>query len=277
MLIFCILVCVFKINFMSKKYLIVFFFLFYKLSAQTGINTQNPKTTFEVQGFPDDPNTVDGIIAPRLKLSELYAKNSTYGSSQKGTIIYVSNIDMVVNSLPDSLKYITVEGYYFFNGTNWGTLQDLTGIVLFIASLGNGDGTVVNQSFLSGHTAANFNRINMTNIVENIGGGIWNPTNRTFKIPLTGTYYVTASVRVQDNSPARDVFINVDSQQIDTESALWSYSANGLYTVQYARLGYYRAGEEVSLWFFGQNTTPTTPVNVSNATLSLLYLSSFGK
>lgn len=262
---------------MQKRYVLIFFFLLFKLSAQIGINTNTPSTTFQVVGSPDDPNTVDGIIAPRLKLSELFAKRAKYGIEQKGTIVYVNNIDEIVTNLTVPYKYITVEGYYFFDGETWKTLQDLSGIVLFEISLGDGDGTVARQTFNAGSTATSFNKINLQNITENIGNGTWDNVNKSYEIPLTGTYFVSASVRFTDSSPARDVFINVDSKREDTPSALWGYSNSGKFTIQYSRLGYYRAGDNVSLWAFGQTGTNATTVNIANATLSFLYISSFGQ
>lgn len=263
---------------MQKRYVLIFFFLLFKLSAQIGINTDKPSTTFQVVGSPDDPNTVDGIIAPRLKLSELYAKRAKYGIEQKGTIVYINNIDLTVEQITDAdYRYITVEGYYFFDGKTWKTLQDLSGIVLFEISLGDGDGTVARQTFNAGSTAVNFTKINLDNITENIGNGTWNNGNKSYKIPLTGTYFVSASVRFTDSSSARDVFINVDSKQEDTPSSLWGYSNSGKFTIQYSRLGYYRAGDDISLWAFGQTSPTNTTVSVSNATLSFLYISSFGQ
>ena len=36
------------------------------LQAQVGINTQNPETTFEVVGKPNDTTHYDGILPPRI-------------------------------------------------------------------------------------------------------------------------------------------------------------------------------------------------------------------
>ncbi|MFR9165373.1 MAG: hypothetical protein ACLVKO_03735 [Dysgonomonas sp.] len=58
----------------------------------------------------------EGIIAPRLKLSEVIARDPYYGSPQKGAIIYVSEIDDVPEGLTEKVEK---EGYYYFDGTAW--------------------------------------------------------------------------------------------------------------------------------------------------------------
>jgi len=84
------------------------------INAQVGINTGAPQATLDVVGFPTNTNKPDGIIAPRLSLSQLAAK--TYAAAQTGALVYVTSI----NATPaGSTINVTAPGYYYFDGTVW--------------------------------------------------------------------------------------------------------------------------------------------------------------
>ncbi|KFF08676.1 hypothetical protein [Chryseobacterium luteum] len=99
---------------MKKKLLTlaVLSFTGYLINAQVGINTGVPQATLDVVGFPG--TKPDGIIAPRLSLTQLTAK--TYASAQTGAIVYVTTIDATPSG---STINVTAPGYYYFNGTIW--------------------------------------------------------------------------------------------------------------------------------------------------------------
>ncbi|MFP3802707.1 hypothetical protein, partial [Paraburkholderia sp. SIMBA_027] len=71
--------------------LAVLSFTGYLVQAQVGINTAPPQATLDVTGFPTVTGKLDGIIAPRLSISQLVAK--TYTSAQTGAMVYVTIID----------------------------------------------------------------------------------------------------------------------------------------------------------------------------------------
>ena len=56
---------------MDRLIYFLFFLLTLSLQGQVGVNTQNPETTFEVVGKPDDLNHYDGIIPPRITVDQL--------------------------------------------------------------------------------------------------------------------------------------------------------------------------------------------------------------
>ena len=86
----------------------------YLINAQVGINTGLPQATLDVVGFPTNINKPDGIIAPRLSLSQLAAK--TYAAAQTGALVYVTSI----NATPaGSTINVTTPGYYYYDGTVW--------------------------------------------------------------------------------------------------------------------------------------------------------------
>ena len=66
------------------------FFLFFTiiLQAQVGINTENPETTLEIVGKPNDVSHYDGILPPRITGDQLAAK--PYPSTKKGAIGFVT-------------------------------------------------------------------------------------------------------------------------------------------------------------------------------------------
>lgn len=92
-------------------------------SAQVGINTNQPKTTFDVSAKPGvtvgsiDNTQVLGLQAPRVTRAQLTASIASYGTDQKGALIYVT--DVSGGSATDARVNITSVGYYFFDGSVW--------------------------------------------------------------------------------------------------------------------------------------------------------------
>ena len=55
--------------------------------SQVGIDTDTPKATLDIKASPSISTRIDGFIAPRLKGSELKAKDGLYTTAQDGTIV----------------------------------------------------------------------------------------------------------------------------------------------------------------------------------------------
>lgn len=88
-------------------------------NAQVGINTPTPAGTLDVVAKTTGiaTTTPEGLIAPRLTISDLSAKTPAYGTAQTGTLIYVTN---ATNAEPSGQTVnITAAGYHFFDGTVW--------------------------------------------------------------------------------------------------------------------------------------------------------------
>ncbi|WP_131368507.1 hypothetical protein [Chryseobacterium soli] len=97
---------------MRKIYSISLVLLTAVLSAQTGINTAEPKATLDVTGSPSDANRFDGIIAPRITGNQLKLK--TYTADQNGALVYVTAA--ADNPLAtDQTANVTSNGYYYFD------------------------------------------------------------------------------------------------------------------------------------------------------------------
>ena len=91
--------------------------------GRVGINTTNPKTTFDVNGKIDGSGNllttdITGLQAPRLTRAELTAKGNTlYGADQKGALVYIT--DVSGGDANSQRTNISAVGYYYFDGTVW--------------------------------------------------------------------------------------------------------------------------------------------------------------
>jgi len=84
--------------------------------AQVGINTDSPKATLDVTASVSDLSKTDGFIAPRLKGSELKAKDTLYTSGQDAAIVYVTEA-LAAADVTDITTNVTSIGYYYFDKT----------------------------------------------------------------------------------------------------------------------------------------------------------------
>lgn len=104
------------------KKLLSFFFILYSiisLNAQVGINTNTPKATFKVSASETTPiNIPPGIIDPKVSLNFLISNSDKYTNDQKGTIVYVNDINSEeVN--PITLEIKSTGYYYYYDGNKW--------------------------------------------------------------------------------------------------------------------------------------------------------------
>ena len=82
--------------------------------GRVGINTSTPAATLDVVASPSIPTRIDGLIAPRLKGSELKSKDALYTTAQDGAIVYVTE---AVSGTSDKTTNVTSIGYYYFDKT----------------------------------------------------------------------------------------------------------------------------------------------------------------
>ena len=91
--------------------------------GRVGINTTDPKTTFDVNGKIDGSGNllttdITGMQAPRLTRAELTAKGDVlYGADQKGALVYITDVT-AGDALTQRIN-ITAAGYYYFDGYVW--------------------------------------------------------------------------------------------------------------------------------------------------------------
>lgn len=89
----------------------------YCANAQVGVGTNTPQSTLDIVGKPTDTATPDGVIAPRVSVANLDAKNAAYTTAQTGAIVYVNDIS--AGSTVTATAAINAVGYYYFDGTKW--------------------------------------------------------------------------------------------------------------------------------------------------------------
>jgi len=97
-----------------------FFAVPLKAQVTVGALTE-PHSTLEVVTQPAGSTTPDGIMAPRMALSQLNARSALYTTDQKGALVYVTLVD--VATIPQTVN-ITAAGYYYFDGAVWVKITD---------------------------------------------------------------------------------------------------------------------------------------------------------
>ena len=82
------------------------------LTAQVGINNNDPKATLDVTASKD-PTKPDGIIAPHIEGDILTSRDNLYNAPQDGALVYVT----AVCGTPSGGKTanITAIGYYYYD------------------------------------------------------------------------------------------------------------------------------------------------------------------
>lgn len=88
--------------------------------AQTGVNTKTPKATLDVQANLAQTDLASGLIAPRVTLDYLLTNVNLYSEEQRGTIVYVFDVDISeIDNTESSTVSIEKDGYYYFDGNTW--------------------------------------------------------------------------------------------------------------------------------------------------------------
>ncbi len=88
------------------------------LNAQTakkgvGIKTDTPQTTLDVRAEATDTTMPDGVLVPRLTVTELNAKSAVYGADQNGALVFVtSNTQGATGTKVEKVKD---PGFYYYD------------------------------------------------------------------------------------------------------------------------------------------------------------------
>lgn len=189
---------------MKKNFIILTSIFPILLFSQIGVNTANPKATFDVSGDPSNISKLDGIIPPRITGAELRAK--TYTAEQTGAMVYVTAAD---TAPAGQTINVTRTGYFSFDGTVWTAistpplnLPNGTGTVIAI----NGEQQVALEISARMNTDWNIASTNTTpirianiiiEIIDNYNSFSNLASGNTFTVNSDGTYLVTMSFSVQ--------------------------------------------------------------------------------
>lgn len=99
----------------KSVFVLPYFILSQFLSGQVGVNTQNPATTMDIVGNPASSTIPDGLLTPRLTGDQLKAKDTAYGTSQDGAIVYVTQ---PVQTPTSKTINVTSPGHYYYDASN---------------------------------------------------------------------------------------------------------------------------------------------------------------
>lgn len=93
------------------------FFFTVNTFGQVGVGTEAPAATLEIKGKENSTSAIDGLIAPRISLTNLNAKSTVYTAAQTGTILYINDLAGATGS--GKTANIDTVGYYYFDGSLW--------------------------------------------------------------------------------------------------------------------------------------------------------------
>jgi len=162
--------------------------------SQVGINVDSPKATFEVAASPNDANTIDGFIPPRLTADELKNKDHLYTDDQKGAIVYILE-DPATDFLSTiKTEKISSKGLFHFDGGQWqklvhdieeiaNTVQPRLNSVVYSAKK-TGGWSLINSG------TAGWSKISLTGLVDTEIGVESQFTQGTYTVPENGIYMV---------------------------------------------------------------------------------------
>lgn len=209
---------------MKKRYLLPIFILFgYSISAQVGINTEDPKATLDVRAVAST-TVPDGIIPPRLTGNQLEAKQAMYGNDQDGAIVYVTA--GATTTGPKTVGVITT-GLYVYDAY----ANNFSGAGLWKAlptsgtnTSGTGDG-------------AYSSRVSGTLSLLNLG------------INLLGSSIQTVPLPMVQSLP--DANVDIASAQVTTtgSDSYYTIPSTGIYQINYS----YRTGQGLRLELLGSS------------------------
>ncbi|REC45379.1 MULTISPECIES: hypothetical protein [Chryseobacterium] len=248
---------------MKKFFLFLSIVFLSRANAQNvGINSLTPQMTLDVNGVASTVTKADGMRAPRITLAQLNAKTG-YNSNHVGALLYVT--DVTGGSTVSATAQIATVGYYYFDGTAWQSVVAKTGTAVFIASLGNGNGSATAASINSG----GFTTVPLSTVTKNVGGGIWTPATNTYTVPSSGTYLIKSSIRLVDGSASRNVFQAVHTVNSDIPEGIWDTNSGNRWTMLYTRIAYFNKNDQLRLYMYSDGAT----ANISDASLNIVLLS----
>ena len=88
------------------------------LNAQTakkgvGIKTDTPQTTLDVRAEATDASMPDGVLVPRLTVTELNAKSAVYGADQNGALVFVTSNTQ--GGAGTKVEKVKDPGFYYYD------------------------------------------------------------------------------------------------------------------------------------------------------------------
>jgi hypothetical protein len=158
---------------MGYKYIFLFLFLAYTVSAQTGIGTTTPEASAKL----DVSSSNKGFLPPRVTLTS-GTDNSTIPNPATGLLVYNTGNNVGL-----------VAGYYYWNGSGWATIATATGSGVS-ASYARGSRTSIQTTGLSTNGLVVF-----TQVDQSVGQDIsLNTTTGQITLAAGRTYRLQAQI-----------------------------------------------------------------------------------
>jgi hypothetical protein len=240
---------------MKKQYIIVAVLFSAAAYSQVGVNTDAPKTTLDVNAKRDTSGNITdnaqliGLQAPRLTRAELTANTATYGTDQKGALIYVTNISGGDNA--GQRVNITTVGYYYFDGSLWKTFGSEGSYTEVDGIIGN---EVLNATTNGGLTRAGAGTsADPYTLGLTAGGSIgnvmtWNGTSWSATAPATSSNIYNTSGSLTNS---RTLTLNSNDLNFTGSQQNTNWSAAGSITQNNTQSG----SGQASMGFSGGNST----------------------
>lgn len=184
-------------------YLLATFLIAGSISAQVGINTENPKATLQIQK-KDDLSFPDGLILPRISGDSLRMKDAAYGADQNGVLLYVTS--PTTNNSMKTLN-VTKPGLYMYDGyfthanSTQGTWMQMeqpeqSNASDMYAMKAAGNLTLLNLGInLLGSNVRTLTIGNVSNSLYNIEIPSTQVNNGSYIVPSDGVYHINYSYR----------------------------------------------------------------------------------
>ncbi|WP_051890743.1 autotransporter outer membrane beta-barrel domain-containing protein [Chryseobacterium vrystaatense] len=236
-------------------------------SGNVGIGTSAPHATLEVASAPGNNTKADGIIPPRLKGSELKAKDGAYGIDQTGAVIYVTE-GLAAAAITAKTKNVTVPGYYYFNGTEWMRFNDVGAAPLTKVAF-NGMGSA-EPAMIAGGMSKKLS-FPVTNITADAQIGTWNSTTSEMTVSKKGVYTITASLVYQNVATTGGATLTVrGGSDSDSSSSVAIGGAAAPYTQRnnITSIMVLNAGEKIWIEGFRNNSAWSVGKRSLNITFS---------
>lgn len=97
---------------MNKLVIFAFGLILINIKSQVGINTANPRATFEVHRSAS-ASVPEGILPPKISADSLKLKDNLYGTAQNGVFVHVTN--PLTESTSPKTESVTSSGYYIYD------------------------------------------------------------------------------------------------------------------------------------------------------------------
>lgn len=215
----------------TKKLFLTTGILFFSISGygQVGINNTNPRATLDITSSPGSTAKPDGVIPPRLKGSEVKAKDGAYGADQTGALIYVTE-GLASGTTSPKTHNIVESGYYYFNGTEWLRFNDegVAPLAPLTKVAFNGSGSY-NTAVIPAGTIKKLSFPNI-NISVDPGIGTWNTTTSEMTVTRKGVFTVTTSLIYENIATTTNANLTIKAGS-ESESTMVLFATQGAVSI----------------------------------------------